>query len=153
MFMFPLGNIRVLQALGGTKERCVINSMGVTRRAISRRGTGTAWCQHDWPLCSCDAKIEIAWSVGCTSWTSVWLSLPACLYVFPRANYRIWNVFVSFGLWLHLLSVCVNGDITRNNFCGFENVCTLMYVFFFWSWCLKLNNNLQVESSSHLTVN
>lgn len=105
--------------------RCVMNSAGVTRRVASLpRGTVPTGCQRDRPRCHCDAKIDRPWSFGCTSWTAChWCASPSLsLHVFPCANYRIWSVFVSFGLWLHLLSVCLTGDITRNYFGGFGNV-------------------------------
>lgn len=51
--------------------------------------------------------------------------------VFPRTDYRMWNVFVIVGLWLHLLFVCLSGDLARNYFCGFQNVFAWDIFFFF----------------------
>lgn len=114
---------------------CVMNSTGVTRRAISHRGTVTTWCQRDRPRGHCDAKIDMTWNFGCASWAGVLKILPSCLSVsmsFPCANYRMRNVFVSFGLWLHLLSVCLTGDITRNYFLWiWKCVCTRTQCCFF----------------------
>lgn len=94
---------------------------------------------------------------GCTSWTRAWISvfLSVTLHVFPCANYRIWNVFVSFSLWLHLLSVCLSTDITKMILvCVCVWMCLYAHlVVLLWSGCLKLKANLLVTEGKQLLYN
>lgn len=55
-----------------------MNSTGVTRRAISHRGTVTTGCQRDRPWCHCDAKIDMTWILGRTSRTGMLKVVPSC---------------------------------------------------------------------------
>lgn len=50
--------------------------------------------------------------------------------VFPRTDYRTWNLFVIAGLWLHLLFVCLSGDLTRNYFFVDSRMCSRVVLFF-----------------------
>lgn len=79
--------------------------------------------------------------------------------VFPRADYRTWNLFVIAGLWLHLLFVCLSGDLTRIFFFLWIPECVPALCYFFvcrffyrWDWRLNLKANLQVSSEPPRTA-
>lgn len=138
MFMFPSGGggsavsarRAKMKSLVQSGSSCVMNSTGVTRRAISHRGTVTTGCQHDRPWCHCDAKIDMTWIPGRTSRTGVRkAALSVSLGVM---NDRMWNAFVSF--WSGATSgVCLSDrwHHAKSFLRIWRCVCTLAL-----SWCL-----------------
>lgn len=87
-----------------------------------------SWCQHD----TARRLYQLDWCLNMCAFLCI------CFYDFPCANHRVWNVFVSFGVWLHLLSVCLTGGFTRkwNYVCGFGKDWTC-FLFFFMKLVFK----------------
>lgn len=110
-----------------------------------------AWCR---PRCQRDAAADIC-PAGDGRTSRAGLGL--WIRVSPCANYRMWNVFVSFGLWLHLFVLLVASQESGIIFVDLEKVCkrvcasriflSFFSLFFFYTKLVfkKWNMNLMVR--------